>query len=155
MLEENNSGMICATRAQVREPVTIVIPGDAKGKQRPRFSTQNGRAFTPSATRTREGIVASLAMDAMAGRPALTSSVEMELTATLPVPKSWPKKRQAAALAGQERPAKKPDLDNIAKLVWDALNGIVYADDSQVVSLIATKTYGPIAATVVTIIPLD
>lgn len=155
MQPHDQSGMVHATHVRAHEAVTIVIPGDAKGKQRPRFSTQNGRAFTPSATRTREGIIASLAMDAMADRPAFTSSVEMELTATLPVPKSWPKKRQAAALAGTERPAKKPDLDNIAKLVWDALNGIVYADDAQVVRLKATKVYGATAETVVTIRPLD
>lgn len=155
MQPQEQFGTAVATHVHARAEVTIVIPGDAKGKQRPRFSTQSGRAFTPSATRTREGIIASLAMDAMAGRPIITASVEMELTATLPMPKSWPKKRQVAAMAGTERPAKKPDLDNIAKLVWDALNGIVYADDAQVVRLKATKVYGATATTVVTIRPLD
>jgi Holliday junction resolvase RusA-like endonuclease len=44
-------------------------------------------------------------------------------------------------LAGSERPTKKPDLDNLAKSVLDALNGVIYQDDSQIVSLHMTKVY--------------
>ena len=42
---------------------------------------------------------------------------------------------------GKLRPTKKPDLDNIAKIVLDSLNGLAYKDDSQVVSLRIDKFY--------------
>jgi Holliday junction resolvase RusA-like endonuclease len=38
-------------------------------------------------------------------------------------------------------PKVKPDLDNVAKAVLDAINGIVYVDDAQVINLVATKRY--------------
>ncbi len=47
------------------------------------------------------------------------------------------------------------DADNIAKLVSDAFNEIVYADDAQVASLIVQKRYGPLAGVTVTVAPLD
>ena len=40
------------------------------------------------------------------------------------------------------RPAKKPDCDNIAKIILDSLNGIAYADDKQIISLSVEKYYG-------------
>ena len=39
------------------------------------------------------------------------------------------------------RPTKKPDIDNIIKAVLDALNGVAYKDDTQVVQVMATKKY--------------
>ncbi|EPY03510.1 RusA family crossover junction endodeoxyribonuclease [Magnetospirillum fulvum] len=136
------------------DSVTITIPGAAMGKGRPRIGkTRSGQAiaFTPKPTKTREGVVASLAMDAMGSRDPFSGPVEMVLSAVLPIPKSWPKKRQAAALSGEERPTTKPDLDNIAKLIWDGLNSIVYSDDKQIVRLTADKRYGVNPVTVVTV----
>jgi Holliday junction resolvase RusA-like endonuclease len=56
------------------------------------------------------------------------------------IPKSWPKKKQAQAENNEISPGK-PDLDNIAKTVLDALNGVCYEDDAQVVILSVTKCY--------------
>jgi Holliday junction resolvase RusA-like endonuclease len=56
------------------------------------------------------------------------------------VPQSWSAKKRAAALAGAIRPAKRPDLDNIAKML-DALNEVVWRDDAQVVSGLIEKLY--------------
>ena len=60
-------------------------------------------------------------------------------------PASWTKKRRLAALLGQELP-KKPDLDNVAKVVLDALNGVVYQDDVQVWRLVVNKLYAGAAS---------
>jgi len=136
------------------EAVTIIIPGDIKGKARPRFSPKSGVAFTPKPTRTREGIIASLAMDAMHLATPFTGPVEMTLTAYFDVPASYSKKRRAACLCGDELPTKKPDLDNVVKMVWDALNKIVYADDSQIVRVTARKQYAEVAKTIVTVTPI-
>ena len=45
-------------------------------------------------------------------------------------------------LSGIIFPTKKPDLDNIAKIICDALNGFAYADDSRIVSMMINKEYG-------------
>ena len=136
--------------------IRVVIPGEPAAKGRPRIGKMaNGRpmAFTPAKTRTREGVIASLAMDAMAGRAPLTVPLCVSLLAVMAIPASWPKKRQAAALAGAELPAKRPDLDNLLKLATDAMNGIVYADDVQIVEVRARKVYGPVPQTIVIVSP--
>lgn len=56
-------------------------------------------------------------------------------------PKSISKKKRAEMLEGKIWPAKKPDSDNIAKVVLDALNGIAYHDDTQIIKLVVTKAY--------------
>ncbi len=57
-----------------------------------------------------------------------------------PIPASWSKRRQEAAKRGDEVPGK-PDLDNVAKAVLDACNGVLYDDDKQVVQLRVEKAY--------------
>ena len=47
--------------------------------------------------------------------------------------------------ASSERPAKKPDIDNVAKAFLDAMNGTVYLDDTQVVELNIKKVYSAVA----------
>jgi Holliday junction resolvase RusA-like endonuclease len=71
----------------------------------------------------------------------LKTALEAFIYVRLPVPKSYPKKRAEACLSGSEWPCKKPDLDNVVKSFMDAMNGIVYSDDSQVVEIHTTKVY--------------
>ena len=65
----------------------------------------------------------------------------LDIIAYFEVPKSKSKKFREAALSGLERPTKKPDLSNIIKGIEDALNGLVYKDDSSIVSLKIQKYY--------------
>lgn len=68
------------------------------------------------------------------GKPVpLGTPVIFEALVFLPIPSSFTRSEEAAALAGELRPTGKPDLDNWVKLPMDALEGIVYANDSQVV----------------------
>ena len=71
----------------------------------------------------------------------LETPVSVYLYIRLPIPKSYPKKRQEACLSGSERPTKKPDIDNLAKSVLDGMNGVIFCDDKQVVSLHLKKVY--------------
>ncbi|HHQ4407925.1 TPA: RusA family crossover junction endodeoxyribonuclease [Clostridium perfringens] len=57
------------------------------------------------------------------------------------IPKSYTKKRVQAIRDGLEKPTKKPDGDNIAKIIFDSLNGISYKDDSQILELRVIKIY--------------
>ena len=122
--------------------VSFFVPGKPIGKGRPRF-TRAGHTYTPAITALAEKRVAAIASDAMitAQRKPRISRCSVHIIATWPVPKSWTKQRQAAALSNDEIPGK-PDLDNIAKLILDALNGVVYEDDVQVCMLTVTKLYG-------------
>ena len=77
-----------------------------------------------------------------------------EIEAYFSVPKSASKKKRAAMLTGDIRPTKKPDMDNILKTVADALNGIAYRDDSQIVRAIVDKYYDTAPRLIVTITAL-
>lgn len=59
----------------------------------------------------------------------------------MPIPKGFSKVKRNSSLSGDLRPIVKPDCDNIAKNINDALNGIAYPDDKQIVSLIVNKFY--------------
>lgn len=68
--------------------------------------------------------------------------LKAEIDVFMPVPQSYSKKKTEQALNNEIRPTVKPDCDNIAKNINDALNGIVYPDDKQIVSLTVNKFYG-------------
>jgi Holliday junction resolvase RusA-like endonuclease len=122
--------------------IRIVLSGEPKGKGRPRFSVRNGqaRAFTPASTRSYEGALKLAAQDQMGDTPPLDCAVDVTILSYMPIPKSWSKKKQAAALAGTLRPTGKPDWDNMAKMT-DALNEVVWRDDGQVVDGRVRKFY--------------
>lgn len=135
------------------EPLRIVIPGEMRGKGRPRFSTRGGfaRAFTDSKTVNAEAWVKACAVEAGAFPAGYPLRLRMEMVAA--VPKSWSKRNRETALAGGLMPTGKPDIDNCLKLVCDALNGIAWQDDKQIVWVEARKRYGETAETVLEVWP--
>jgi Holliday junction resolvase RusA-like endonuclease len=58
------------------------------------------------------------------------------------IPKATSKAKRLKMLANDIRPTKTPDPDNIGKIVMDALNGVAYEDDKQIVEMNVTKFYG-------------
>ena len=68
--------------------------------------------------------------------------VSVYIEAVFPVPKSKSRKDREEMLAGRVLPTKKPDADNIAKIVCDALNSVAWMDDAQVAVLRVSKLYG-------------
>lgn len=124
---------------------TFIVYGQPQGKARPRF-TRTGRAYTPKKTADYEDEIRLMAKAAMGITEPLETPIAAYIYIAMPVPQSYSKKRSKDCLDGFERPTKKPDLDNVAKAFLDACNGIVYKDDSQVVSLHVTKVYGDIAS---------
>lgn len=122
--------------------LSITIPGAPVPKGRPRLSTFGGhaRAYTPGKTRRYEDLIRLEAGRAMDGREQLDGPLTVRVDAFMPIPKSLNKAKTAAAIAGELRPTTKPDVDNFAKVI-DALNGIAWRDDSQVVQLSVAKHY--------------
>jgi Holliday junction resolvase RusA-like endonuclease len=123
--------------------VRFTVPGKPVGKGRPRIGRvgAHARMFTPEKTVSYEGLVGWTAAQAMAGRSLLLGPVGVAMHIGLDVPASWSKVKQAKALIGQIHPATKPDMDNVVKAIFDALNGVVWKDDVQVVSLSVGKQY--------------
>lgn len=120
------------------DEIRLVIPGEPKGKARPRV-TQYG-TYTPKATRDREAYI--LACWKAAGAKKLSypdQGVELEVTACFPVRKSWSKATRQY-LSGRYH-TKRPDLDNVVKLVLDALNGGPFPDDGCVALIRAEKRW--------------
>lgn len=122
--------------------IYFVVYGEPKGKGRPRASSRGGfvRMYTPAATQSYENEIAGLAAKAMGELSVLSTPISLRVVAHHAIPASWSKKKQLSALNGEVIPGK-PDLDNVAKAVLDAMNGVVYVDDKQVIRLIAEKRY--------------
>lgn len=77
----------------------------------------------------------------MSGCKPIANAVHLKATFNFPIPKSYTKKRRLDCLGGKEHPTKKPDIDNVIKGILDPLNGVVFDDDVQVVSMEIIKKY--------------
>ena len=123
------------------------VYGQPVPKKRPRV-TRYGHAYTPKESLAYETEVANMAKSAMGSSEALETPVAVYIYINYAVPPSYSKKRREACLNGSERPtgANLGDIDNVAKQILDACNGIVYKDDRQVVSLHVTKRFDTIAS---------
>lgn len=121
--------------------IKFEVYGTPVAKQRPRV-TRSGIAYTPSKTVNYETVVRYTYQSKYALQEPILGRIEANITAVFPVPKSYSKKKTAELLAGHNNYDKKPDCDNLAKIILDALNGIAYKDDSQVTVLHIAKEYG-------------
>lgn len=126
--------------------VVFQVDGPPIGKGRPKFARRGNfvSAYTPTKTRDYEDQIREAAKKAMGTSEPLETPVAAFIYITVPIPTSYPKKRFKACLEGSERPCKKPDCDNILKAYFDAMNEVVYKDDSQIVEIHAKKVYGTI-----------
>lgn len=122
----------------------FIVPGAPVGKARARVVTRGGytHSYTPEKTALYERLVRDTYIFSHPGEKPLTGPVELILRAYLPVPESWPKSKKAKALAGIITPTVKSDYDNIAKSVTDALNGVAWVDDKQIIEAHIYKIYG-------------
>ena len=71
----------------------------------------------------------------------LLITAKLLIPKSFPIPKSFNKRQKQQALNNEIFPTKKPDIDNVAKAVFDALNGVIYKDDSLIVSTHISKLY--------------
>lgn len=96
--------------------------------------------YPDPATEAYEKVLAQAAALFMRGRALTERPVALLVHSYRDIPKSWSKRDQEAALAGAIRPTSKPDWDNYGKIT-DALAGIVWKDDAQVVDGRSMKYY--------------
>lgn len=121
-------------------PIILTVYGTPVAQGRPRFARiGNGvRTYDPEKSRDwKQGVRLQALEQLRKDGPVPTvyeGAVRMEVHAYLPRPKTLPKR-----IIHHTR---KPDADNVAKGVKDALKGVIYRDDSQVIELLVRKSYG-------------
>jgi len=129
----------------------FVVSGEPFGKKRPRARVIAGHAsiHNDPANENYELKVINAFRQAY---PNLTNELgfgeddylQATIVAYYSIPKAFSKKKRELALNQAIRPTKKPDVDNIAKSIQDALNKVLYRDDSQIVLLIVGKRYADV-----------
>lgn len=122
--------------------IEFKVEGPPIGKGRPKAVRMGNavRMYTPKKTAEYETDIAFEAVKVMGDAKPVETPVSVGVLAYYPIPASWSKKRQQAAYEGALIPGK-PDLDNVLKAVLDALNGVFYKDDKQVVRMVCSKRY--------------
>ena len=130
--------------------ISFTVPGEPVAKGRPRI-TRHG-TYTPEKTMNFETLVKYEYINQCGKhRFADNAQLALDVVAYRSIPKSTSKKKRVMMEYGTLLPITKPDWDNIGKSVSDALNGIAYHDDSQVVDARVRKIYSNEPRTVVRI----
>jgi Holliday junction resolvase RusA-like endonuclease len=123
--------------------ITLRIETKPVPWQRQKTSLVNGWVHHYSADKTKEyeRQIANYYLQATKCKYDEKQPICVNLVFGMPIPKSTPKSRKMAMAEGIVRHTNRPDVDNLAKSVLDALNGIAWVDDSQIVKLSAEKHY--------------
>lgn len=120
--------------------MTFTIPGRPVPKARPRVV--NGHAYTPQKTADYENTVRWCYKAAAGGAAPISTPCTVEMVFRFPIPASARRKTMPDKIRAGDPYTSRPDADNLAKAILDALNGLAFADDALVVSITARKEYG-------------
>ena len=124
------------------------VEGRPKGKGRPRMNRRTGQVYTPKATKQYESDIRQAFLrqggESFAGAP-----VMVEIEASYPMPKSWSKRKREETRGTYSDV--KVDIDNLAKVIFDAGNGVIWDDDKAIVVLIASKRWADTGGVEITI----
>ncbi len=118
------------------------VPGHIKGKGRPRVNSYTGQVYTPTTTKDYECLVEQYFLLKYPKFKPLEGRISVNITATFDIPKSTKKQYIDKMLDNSISPTKKPDIDNIVKIILDAMNKFAFRDDTQITKLSVEKIYG-------------
>lgn len=118
------------------------VIGDIKGKARPRVNTYTGNAYTPTNTKDYENLIKQYFKIKYPRYEPLEGRIAVKIEAYFDIPKSTSKKDKKLIEEDILSPTKKPDIDNIVKIILDALNKMAFKDDNQITKLEVEKLYG-------------
>lgn len=120
---------------------TVDIP--PTGKARPRIVNQGGKyhAYNTEKTDAAETAIRNAFRQTDFTFAPKGVAVSLDVVAYYTIPKSYTKEQRKRIERGELHPTKKPDADNILKLIADALNGVAYEDDAQIVNMSIMKEY--------------
>ena len=130
---------------QVPVFIKFTVYGEPVAQGRPRFARMGNtvKTYDPEKSANYKEIVRAEALKFRPEKP-LTGPISLVVLVYRSIPKSFPKKRTIQAQEGYIRPITRPDIDNIVKGVKDSLKGVIWKDDSQVVTLTAKKYYSDV-----------
>lgn len=117
------------------------VPGKIIGKGRPRLNTYNGSVYTPTRTKDYEYLVEQYFLLKYPKHIPFENRVQVDIIAYFEIPKSTKKSEKERMLQNKINPTKKPDIDNIIKIILDAMNGIAFKDDIQITKMNVEKIY--------------
>lgn len=117
------------------------VPGKIIGKGRPRLNTYTGSVYTPTRTKDYEELVQQYFLLKYPKYKPFEGRVKVQIGAYFGVPKTTKKTEKELMLQNKINPTKKPDIDNIVKIVLDAMNGVAFKDDIQITKLDVEKVY--------------
>lgn len=119
----------------------FIVNAEPRGKMRPKFSTKGGfaRGYQSKKDKEWENSIRKAFLNA--GGEKIDGFCSINIKATFRIPKSYSKKKKEQIINHNEPFLKTPDVDNIMKSVLDALNGVAYDDDKQVVMAKCSKSY--------------
>lgn len=122
--------------------IKFTIPGAPVSQGRPRARRAGNKImmYDPKPSKDYKEFVANIALEYAPSKP-IETPLFVNIAIYRKIPKSTSKKDRQLMLDGMKRPITKPDTSNYVKGIEDALNGIIYKDDSQIVELRATKYY--------------
>lgn len=123
--------------------IEFEVPG-VMGKMRARTVKRGNftTSYTPKEDVIYENLVKTLYLNKANGLMWNDKEpIEVHIVAYFDIPRSYSKKKSKEAVEHQMFPCKKPDADNIAKIILDGLNGVAYHDDAQIVLLTVLKVF--------------
>lgn len=126
------------------DQIALAFPFEPVAKGRPRFRVCGKfvQTYTPGKTKQFEKRIAEYYKTATGAEKFKEGvPIVVSLTFGMKIPISLTKKAKQEMLEGERQHVVKPDLDNLAKSVLDALNGIAWYDDAQIVELHIAKKY--------------
>lgn len=118
------------------------IPGKIVGKGRPRVNSYTGIVYTPTKTKDYENLVEQYFLLKYPKFQPLEGRIEINITAYFSIPKSVKNADVENMLNNTISPTKKPDIDNVVKIILDAMNKFAFEDDNQITKLSIEKKYG-------------
>lgn len=119
--------------------ISLTVPGEPQGKLRPKWSPVG--TYSPKKTVNYETYVKQLFASKYPDHVLLEGELILELMIFQLIPKSTSKRKKDLMIKGLIRPTKRPDIDNVIKTVFDALEGLAFKNDSQFIRVIASKFY--------------
>ncbi len=118
------------------------VEGDIKGKARPRVNSYTGIVYTPNNTKDYENLIKQFFVLKYPRYVPIENRVSISIEAYFKIPKNTSKKNTELMLENNISPTKKPDIDNVVKIVLDALNKMAFRDDNQITKIDVEKRYG-------------
>lgn len=118
------------------------VPGTIKGKGRPRVNSYTGMIYTPTTTKDYESLIEQYFILKYPKYKTLEGRLAVNIIATFNIPKSTKKSDREKMIQKEISPNKKPDIDNIVKIILDAMNKFAFKDDTQITKLSVEKIYG-------------